>query len=71
MSAGSHSLPTATDGTEPGGACSARVYEPGRQHGQHAQPQVIESSGDLPWSEFCGTIEEPVFLLPITGFADL
>jgi hypothetical protein len=32
---------------------------------------VIESSADQPWAEFCATLEQPVFLMPVTGFGDL
>ena len=32
---------------------------------------VIESSADEPWAEFCASLEQPVFLMPVTGFGDL
>jgi hypothetical protein len=35
------------------------------------QPQVVESSGELPWAEFCKSLKEPAFLLAVTGFGDL
>jgi hypothetical protein len=36
-----------------------------------AGSQVIESAGDQSWAAFCGTLEQPAFLLAITGFGDL
>jgi hypothetical protein len=32
---------------------------------------VVESSGDQPWAEFCGSLDQPAFLMPVTGFGDL
>ena len=32
---------------------------------------VVETSGDQPWAEFCESLDQPVFLMPVTGFADL
>jgi hypothetical protein len=32
---------------------------------------VIESSADVPWAEFCASLEQPVFLMAVTGFGDL
>jgi hypothetical protein len=32
---------------------------------------IVESTADQTWAEFCSTLEEPAFLLAITGFADL
>jgi hypothetical protein len=33
--------------------------------------QVIESWTEQSWAEFCMELDQPAFLLPITGFADL
>lgn len=33
--------------------------------------EVIETSGDQPWAEFCMGLKEPAFLLAVTGFGDL
>ena len=32
---------------------------------------IVESTAEQTWAEFCSTLEEPAFLLAITGFADL
>ena len=33
--------------------------------------EVIETSGEQPWAAFCETLEQPAFLMPVTGFGDL
>jgi hypothetical protein len=33
--------------------------------------QVIDSWSEQPWAEFCMELDQPAFLLPITGFAEL
>jgi hypothetical protein len=32
---------------------------------------VVESSAELPWADFCKSLQRPAFLLPVTGFGDL
>ena len=32
---------------------------------------IIDSPSDQPWAEFCGQLEQPAFLMPVTGFGDL
>jgi hypothetical protein len=32
---------------------------------------VVESSADQPWAEFCESLDQPAFLMPVTGFGDL
>jgi hypothetical protein len=33
--------------------------------------EVIETSADQPWADFCETLDQPAFLMPVTGFGDL
>ena len=32
---------------------------------------VVESCAEQPWAEFCGALDKPAFLLPVTGFGEL
>lgn len=38
--------------------------------GRECQAQVIESSSEQPWAEFCKGLKEPAFLLPVTSLGD-
>jgi hypothetical protein len=57
-----------------GGQWDATSVTPAEAQGHiavvHPQP-VIESWTEQPWAEFCSALEQPAFLLPITGFAEL
>lgn len=33
--------------------------------------RVVESAGDVPWTEFCKLLSRPAFLLAVTGFGEL
>jgi hypothetical protein len=44
---------------------------PVRQSPDTFHNQVIESWSEQPWAEFCMELDQPAFLLPITGFAEL
>ena len=59
---------TAIASTQRNGALASQI-EGGNNLSQVSQ--VIESSGDEPWAEFCSGLKEPAFLLAVTGFGDL
>ena len=62
-----HCIPcSVTEGAGPHSGAATRC------NGAYAMAAtVIESSADQPWAEFCATLEQPVFLMPVTGFGDL
>jgi hypothetical protein len=52
-------------GTNLGGACVCA------DRARAKVSPIIDSPSDQPWAEFCGQLEQPAFLMPVTGFGDL
>jgi hypothetical protein len=49
--------------TKPSGAASTALAG--------NRSRVVESAGDVPWTEFCKLLNRPAFLLAVTGFGEL
>lgn len=50
---------------------SLEIHVPGGAALCDPAAPVVETSMDMSWAEYCGSLRRPAFLLPDSGFADL